>query len=123
MKILKYIKFAIAVLFAEVILGKICFEYGKYTTPSGIGWWYAFIVFALILALILFCDAKGDYSFKFNIGSVIYLLIPTVPMIILSCTNDLIGSEIGMLITVFVLLGISLISEIATLILKVKKNL
>lgn len=122
MKILKYIKFAIAVLFAEIILGKICFEYGKYSEPQGMGWWYAFIVFALILSAMLFCDAKEDYSFKFNIGTAIYLLVPTVMLIILSCTNDLIGSEIGILITVFVLLGISLILEITTLILKIKEE-
>lgn len=122
MKILKYVKFVIAVLFAEVVLGKICYEYGKYTTPNGIGWWYAYIVFTLILAVMLFCDAKEDYSFKFNIGSVIYLLVPTVLLIILSCTNDIIESEIGMMITVFVLLGISLILEVTTLILKIKEN-
>ena len=122
MKIIKYIKSAIAVLFVEVILGKICFEYGKYVTPSGIGWWYAFIVFALLLAAISFCDAKEEYSFKFNIGTAIYLLVPTVMLIILSCTNNLIGSEIGILITVFILLGISLVLEVITLILKIKED-
>ena len=122
MRVIKYIKFVIAILFVEIILGKICYEYGKYVTPSGIGWWYALIVFAFFSATISFFDAKEDYSFKFNIGTAIYLLVPTVMLIILSCTNNLIGSEIGMLITVFILLGINLALEVITLILKIKED-
>ncbi len=121
-KLLNVARVATAVVLIGLIFGKICYEYGRFSTPNGIGWWFALLVYAIILMVSVCIDLKFSGSYKFNIGLAIYISVPSVALFISTLTNTVLPGETAIVTAFFIIITISFLAEIITAIRKYKEN-
>ena len=107
MKILRYFKFAFALFLFELMVGKIGYEYGysHSGSVSGIGWYYAFAIYALVYCVICFLQGRNESVLGVDIFSTVYLGVPFIIVLILTLSNGVIERELPFAITSLTVFG------------------
>ena len=116
MKYVRFIKFAVAILFFELMLGKICYEYGyaRGGYLTGIASIYIMAAYALIYVVICICQGWGDTSRRTNIFSTLFLAFPYISLVVFICTGVL--DEVLFAVLTLVIFGIAMLMEAGILI-------
>ena len=125
MKIIRYFKFAFALLLFELMVGKIGYEYGYSHSGSvaGIGWYYAFAIYAFIYCVICFLQGRNESVLGVDIFSTVYLGVPFMIVLIFTLSNELIERELPFAIASLTIFGAIFVLELSILILQIRKNL
>ena len=124
MKIIRYLKFAFALLLFELMIGKIGYEYGysHSGSVSGIGWYYAFAIYAFVYCVICFLQSRNESVLGVDIFSTVYLGVPFIIVLILTLVNEMIARELPFAITSLTIFGAIFVLELSILILQIRKN-
>ena len=125
MKIIRYFKFAFTLLLFELIVGKIGYEYGysHSGSVSGIGWYYAFAIYALIYCIICFLQGWNESVLGVDIFSTAYLGVPFMIVLIFTLSNKVIERELPFAITALTIFGAIFVLGLSILILQIRKKL
>lgn len=124
MKIIRYLKFAFALLLFELMVGKIGYEYGysHSGSGSGIGWYYAFAIYAFLYCVVCFLQGRNKSVFGVDIFSTVYLGVPFMIVLIFTLSNRMIERELPFAITSLTVFGIIFALELSILILQLRKK-
>lgn len=124
MKIIRYIKFAFTLLLLGLMVGKIGYEYGysHSGSVSGIGWYYAFAIYAFVYFVICFLQGWDESILGVDIFSTVYLGVPFMIVLIFTLSNEMIERELPFAITSLTVFGAIFALELSILILQIRKK-
>ena len=124
MKIIRYFKFAFALLLFELMVGKIAYEYGysQSGSVSGIGWYYAFAIYAFVYCVICFLQGWNESVLGVDIFSAVYLGVPFMIVLILTLSHEVIERELPFAITSLTVFGAIFVLGLSILILQIRKK-
>ncbi len=125
MKSVKYIKFAVSILFFELLLGDLCYQYG-YSHGDGISdvvGMYSIVLYALVYLAICACQAWEKTSLGRNIFSAVFAGVPYIAFIIFACLPSTDASEsLGFVVFLFITWGSALVLEVVNLVLGIRQD-
>ena len=124
MKLIRYMKFAVAILLFELMLGRICYEYGIAQGQgyyiSGIWSMWLCAAYALIYCIICLHQGWGETSLGMNIFSTIFLGVPYIAsLFVIAFSKEI---ELAFAVTVMIVFGITLVLEAGILAFQIKRD-
>ena len=124
MKYIKYIKFAVSVLFFQLLLGNLCYQYGYANGEhfSGVGGMYCIVLYALIYLGICVGQCRKQFSKGRSIFSTVFVGVPYIALIIFACLPSTQVEALAFVVVLFITWGIALVLETVNLILGIKQD-
>ncbi len=107
------------------MVGKIGYEYGysHSGSVSGIGWYYAFAIYAFVYFVICFLQGWDESVLGVDIFSTVYLGVPFMIVLIFTLSNEVIERELPFAITSLTVFGAIFALGLSILILQIRKKL
>ncbi|MDE7158952.1 MAG: hypothetical protein K2N74_05180 [Clostridiales bacterium] len=115
-KPIRYIKFGLAILLFELVLGRICYEYGyaRGSDVIGVGSMFAVAAYALAYVVICLCQGKGETSRGTNIFSTLVVGVPFIAILIVAI---MFSEKDSLLYTIIALVVLASVFVLETVIL------